>query len=85
MIRSCASFCAPWMTRVGNSRRSCTLWSKRIDVLAAGQRAGQDVRRRNRVLDGEVDPDPADRRHGMGGIADREQARADASTSAGRA
>ena len=44
-----------------------------IDILAARQRAGKDVRGRDRILDGEIDADPADRRHGVGGIADREQ------------
>ena len=39
-------------------------------------RRGEDVGRRDRILDGEVDPDPADRRHRMGGVANRQQARA---------
>ena len=73
MIRSWANFCAPWMTRVGNSRRSCDLVEQRIDVVAARQRTGEDIRRRDRILDREIDADPADRRHGVGGIADREQ------------
>ena len=38
MIRSCASFCAAWMMRVGNSRRACTLAEQRIDVLAPRER-----------------------------------------------
>ena len=75
MTRSCAAFCPPWITRVGNSRRSCTFAEQRIHVLAARQRAGKDVCRRHRILNRQVDADPADRRHGMRRIADREQAR----------
>ncbi len=33
-------------------------------------RRGQQVRRRDCVLDGEIDADAADRRHGMRGITD---------------
>jgi hypothetical protein len=40
---------------------------------AAAKRGGQQVRRRDRVLDREVDPDAADRRHRVRGIADAEQ------------
>ena len=41
----------------------------------SSERFGEDVRRRHRILDGEVDPHAADRRHGVGGVADAEQAR----------
>ncbi len=34
----------------------------------------QDVRCRHRILDREIDADSADRRHGVGSIADAEQA-----------
>ena len=51
------------------------LVQQRIDVFAARQRPGENVGGRDRVLDGEIDADPADRRHGVGGIADRQQAR----------
>ena len=42
---------------------------------ALAQRAREAVRRRHRILDGEVDTDPADRRHGVGGVTDRKQPR----------
>ena len=74
MNRSCAIFCAAWMIRVGNSRRSCTLLSSGSTFSPRASGAGEDVGGRDRVLDREVDADPADRRHGVGGIADREQA-----------
>jgi hypothetical protein len=61
--------------RVGNRRRSCTLWSSGSTSSPARERAGEDVGRGDRVLDREVDADAADRRHGVGGIADRQQAR----------
>ena len=73
--RFCAVRCIAWMIRVGSIRRRCTRQSSAIDVLLPSRhRPGEDVRRGDRVLDGEVDADPADRRHGMGGVADREQA-----------
>ncbi len=43
--------------------------------LAGPQRRRQNVRRRHRVLNGEIDADPADRRHGVRSVADAEQAR----------
>ena len=46
-----------------------------VDRLTPGERRGEDIGRRHRILDGEVDPHPADRRHGVGGIADRQQPR----------
>ena len=58
---------------------------QRVDVLAARQRPGKDVRGGNRVLDREIDADAADRRHRVRRIADREQAGPAASASAGRA
>ncbi len=39
------------------------------------QRGGQRIGGSDRILNGEVDPDTADRRHRMGGIADQQQAR----------
>ena len=73
MIRSCAIFCA----RLDDPRREqpplLHLVKQRIDILAARQRPGEDVGGRDRVLDREVDADAADRRHGVRGIADREQ------------
>jgi len=39
------------------------------------QRRREPVRRRDRVLDREVDPDPADRRHRVRGVADAQHAR----------
>jgi hypothetical protein len=40
---------------------------------AGAQRLRQQVRRRDRILDRQVDADPADRRHRMGRIADAQQ------------
>ena len=46
-----------------------------IDVFAGSQRPRQRIRRGNCVLDGEIDSNPADRRHCVSGIADRKQSR----------
>ena len=42
---------------------------------APQQRLGENVRRRHRVLDRQVDADPADRRHRVGRVADAQQPR----------
>ena len=72
--RSCTAFCA----RLDDPRRE---QPPLLDLCSSGstssprsERPGEDVRGGDRVLDGEVDADAADRRHGVGGIADREQA-----------
>jgi hypothetical protein len=39
------------------------------------KRGGQDVGRSNGILDGEIDPDTANRRRGVGGITDAQQLR----------
>ena len=44
-------------------------------TLPGGERPGKQVRRRDRVLDGEVDADTSDGRHGVRGIADAKQPR----------
>ncbi len=41
-----------------------------IGHLAFEQRSSQNVRGGNGVLDGEIDADSSDRRHGMGGVPD---------------
>ena len=43
--------------------------------MAGAERHGQQIRRRHRVLDREVDADAADGRHGMSCVADAEQPR----------
>ena len=73
------------MIRVGSMRRAWTRGEQPVDILAPRQRGREDIGRRHRILDGEIDSDAADRRHRMGGIADRQQARADATASTGRA
>ena len=45
-----------------------------IHILAASERPRENVRRGDRVLDGEVDADASHRRHGVRRITDREQA-----------
>ena len=44
-----------------------------IHVLPLRQRTGEDIRGGHGILDGKVDADPADRRHGVRGIADGKQ------------
>ena len=39
------------------------------------KRGGQNVGRSDGILDGEIDPDTANRRHGVGGITDAQQPR----------
>ena len=46
-----------------------------LPQAAGAQWLGQQVGRGHRVLDREVDPHPADWRHGVGGVADAQQAR----------
>ncbi len=48
---------------------------QRPDVLAACERSGQRIGRSHCILDRQVDTDAADRRHGVCGVADGEQAR----------
>ena len=49
--------------------------AQRVGPDAAGpQRGGEEVGRRDRVLDGEVDADAADGRHGVGRVPDAQQA-----------
>ena len=50
---------------------------------ASLQRLGQQIRRRHRVLDRQIDAHAARRRHGMRGVADAQQAREDATCAAG--
>jgi hypothetical protein len=42
-------------------------------LLAPFERFGEHVRRDYGILDGVVDPDPADRAHHVGGVPDKEQ------------
>ena len=42
-------------------------------LVAIGKRASKDVGGRYRILDCKIDTDPADRRHGVGGISDCQQ------------
>ena len=44
------------------------------DDGVATKRLGEDIGRGDSILDGEVDADTADRRHGVGGVADAEEA-----------
>ena len=63
------------MSRVGSSRRRWTL--RRSSIVSRFSRSGpaRMIRRRHGVLDGQVDADPADRRHGVRRVADAEQSR----------
>jgi hypothetical protein len=64
----------PWITFTGSIRRACTPASRAIGIVAPRHRPRQDVRSRNRILNREVDADPAYRRHRVRCIADRQQA-----------
>ena len=70
------SFCSPW---VNLHRAACravvNLVEQRIGVLPRRQRCGEDIGRRDRILDRRLMPTPADRRHRMRRVADHEQAR----------
>ena len=50
------------------------LTEQRIHVLAPREGTGKNVCRRHGILDRKIDADPADRRHGMRSVSDREQA-----------
>ena len=52
------------------SAGACTFASSGSAFSPAASGAGEDVGRGDRVLDGEIDADAADRRHGVGGVAD---------------
>ncbi len=55
---------------VGNVRR---FWMFAILYAPGGERRSKQARRRDCILDSEVDPHPADRRHGVGGVADQQR------------
>ncbi len=60
--------------RVGSSRR-CWTWARVSSVTRPLLSAGsEDAGGGHGVLNGEVDADAADGRHGVGGVADAEQA-----------
>ena len=71
----CTITCMRWITRIGNSRRCCT--AARCSFVTASARAAArpDIGGGHRVLHREIDADAADRRHGVRGVADAEQAR----------
>ena len=73
--RRCARSCSVWVTTVGNVRRRCTddaAFATAVGVLGP-QRPGKRPARGDRVLDREVDADPADRRHRVRRVAEAEQ------------
>ena len=65
-----------WVTRAGNLAAVLDGGEVGLGEAALAQGAGQEVGGRDRVLDGEVDADAADRRHGVRRVADAQQARA---------
>ena len=65
--------CARWVTRVGQSRRRWTAPRSSAVQAPLAQWHCQQVGRRHRVLDGQVDADAADRRHRMRGVANAQQ------------
>ena len=68
----CRRTCKRWVIRVGRSRRACTRRGA-PGRPALAQRPCEEVGGRDRVLDGQVDADAADRRHGVRGVADAEE------------
>ena len=74
MIRSCAAFWPAWIDPGRQHAALLRPGEQGIDVSPAASRPGEDIGGGDRVLDREVDADAADRRHGVGGIADRQQA-----------
>ena len=75
MIRRWMVTCSHCVKRDGQVRRSSIACRSSSLADASAQRAGEEVGRGDRVLDREVDADAADRRHGVRGVADAEQAR----------
>ncbi len=66
----CMSTCSFCVIRVGKARRVCTARKFVHRHRSLGERRRQNVRGRHRILNGEVDADAADGRHGMRRIAD---------------
>ena len=81
-------FCTLHLEPLHDARRKFAAALHLVEVAqprhALSQDRRQDVRRRDRVLDREIDADAADRRHRMRRVADAQQARAAPSASAGR-
>ena len=75
MTRFWIAICMRCVIRVGHSRRRCTARRSSSVAPPSAQPRHQDIRRGDRVLDRQVDPHAADRRHRMRGIADAQQAR----------
>ena len=75
MIRSWISFCAPWMTRVGNMRRSCTWSSSGSTSSPRASGPARTFAAATASWIARLMPIAADRRHRVRGIADREQPR----------
>ena len=71
------AFLSEFLRALDNARRELAAIldavEKRVDIAALRQRRGKRVRGRHCVLNCKVDPDPADRRHGVGRVADRKQ------------
>src|ERR1700686_2050007 len=62
--------------RVGNSRRAWTFWGGGFGGGTGGQNGDENICGGDGVLNGEIDADAADGRHGVGGVADAEEAAA---------
>ena len=63
------------MARVGKFLRSWTACSSAFRRRPVHQNRSEDIGGGHRVLNGQVDSDPADRRHGMRGIANAKEPR----------
>jgi len=62
-----------WVERVGSSRPLLDSSQPLIGMAEPCWNSGnQDVRGGDRILDGEIDPDAADRRHRVRGVANAE-------------
>ena len=72
-IRFCIVSCIAWVTRTGNVRR-CLDGAQVVVARRAGlERRGQAVGGGDRVLNGEIDADAADRRHRVRRVADADE------------
>ena len=71
----CINRWTPWVTTAGSLRRCCTSRQGAFGDAMLLQRSGENGGGGDRVGNREIDPDTADRGHGVRGVSDAEQPR----------
>ena len=66
----CTINCMRWVARVGNVLRCCTACQVALVDCSQPQPFPENIRRRHRILNRQIDSYATDRRHGVRGISD---------------